>query len=85
MKTIYKYRLDGDIAIPMPMGSKLLTAQMHQGELVLWAEVDPDYVSEMRHFDVVMTGDRIGDSLRSHIATVQDGPLVKHVYEYFDR
>ena len=91
MKSIYKYVVDtaenGIIKGPI---TKLLTAQVQHGMLVVWAEVDTD--KEDRKFQIVPIGtgwnlDAPSDKtcvLDSHtyLSTVQyaGGSLVFHVY-----
>ena len=91
MKSIYKYAVDtaenGIIKGPI---TKLLTAQVQHGMLVVWAEVDTD--KEDRKFQIVPIGtgwnlDAPSDKtcvLDSHtyLSTVQyaGGSLVFHVY-----
>lgn len=60
---------------------RVLSAQM-QGEwqIVLWAEVANELDDIDHHFIVVYTGDEVPD-LAVHVATIQDGSIVKHVYK----
>jgi len=70
--------------VPMPVGAKILCAQIQQGELCLWAEVDTRCGNLAREIWIFGTGHPIRNafSLR-YIGTVQqfDGGLVWHVYE----
>lgn len=91
MKSIYKYVVDtaenGIIKGPI---TKLLTAQIQRGNLVVWAEVDTE--KEDRKFQIIPIGtgwnlDAPSDKtcvLDSHtyLSTVQyaSGSLVFHVY-----
>lgn len=66
----------------MPEGAHVLTAQMQGGDLVLWAIVQPDKPMEHRKFEVFGTGEPMELPAESpYVATVQDGPLVWHVFE----
>lgn len=91
MKSIYKYVVDtaenGIIKGPI---TKLLTAQIQRGNLVVWAEVDTDNEDRKFHIIPIGTGwnlDAPSDKtcvLDSHnyLSTVQyaGGSLVFHVY-----
>jgi len=77
MKTIYKYSVH---ALDMPIGAKILSVQMQDGRIVLWAEVDPDVATEPCVFEVFGTGQQMTDTNRQYIGTVQDGPMVWHIY-----
>lgn len=82
---IYKYPLSlGITIVGMPEGAQILTAQMQNGFLQLWAMVQPDKPLEQRRFEVFGTGEPIELPAESpYVATVQDGPLVWHVFESF--
>jgi hypothetical protein len=84
---IFKYQLPlsgGNIM--MPHGAEILTAQIQNGTIMLWAQVYDDYegVLEQRKFVILGTGmpvdDQIADGLW-HIGTVQMGDFVWHIFE----
>ena len=84
MKTIYKYPLEVRECqqITMPQGAKILTLQIQNDELFLWAEVDTHEPRELREF--VMHGTGQGPTTFDdlvYIATIQSGPYVWHFYE----
>lgn len=90
MKTIYKYNLQFEthIELQLPVNAKILSVQVQNGSLCLWALVDPDLNSETRVFDVIGTGHTIRNresaiinNLYKHLSTVQIGQLVFHVFE----
>lgn len=83
MRTIWKYTLsisDGPQYLYLPDG-KLLCAQVQDGLVQLWFELDPstEYVS--RTFQVYGTGHQMPDDPGDYVGTVQTGPFVWHVYE----
>lgn len=84
MVVIYKYPLklvDGQ-DVNMPHGARLLTAQMQNDELCMWAEVDLDRPIGQRRINVIGTGWMYGGGyIGNYIATAQDGPFVWHVFD----
>lgn len=84
MSTIYKYALaiTDDATVEMPRGAKVLAIEssLVPHALFLWAIVDPDAPLETRHFSVRGTGHPLGD-VGKHLATIQAGPFVWHVFE----
>jgi len=83
MKTIHKYPvpLHGESKIAMPVHAKILHVGEQDQRIYLWAEVDPQYETEIRMFTVAGTGFHIEDHL-VHVGTVQIGAFVWHVYEH---
>lgn len=88
-RTVWKYTLrwTTEQRLLLPSGAMLLTAQMQDGALVLWALVNPDGNNPQgavaRQIEIHGTGHEIRgtDELR-YLATVQDGNgLVWHVWE----
>lgn len=67
----------------MPEGAEILTAQVQEGGLFLWALVNPAAPAQRRVIEILGTGFEIADAERKHIATAQmaDGSLVWHVFE----
>ena len=87
-QTIWKYPLEiqDDQTIRIPIGAEILTAQLQDGNLCLWAVVDADSkaLTEPRFIQIYGTGhSMVGTSLdRKYIATIQIGWAVYHVFEY---
>jgi len=83
-KTIYKYPLEiTDVQqIEMPLTSNILTAQMQNGVLCLWAAVETSDRLEKRTIFIFGTGNPMlgGVTSRDYIATVQDGKFVWHIF-----
>lgn len=84
MKVVWKYGIRlGEQTIEMPAGAKILDVQIQQGQLVMWALVDPltDEREAVSIF-VIGTGHEIYAYNFKHVATVQtlDGALVWHVF-----
>jgi hypothetical protein len=84
MKTIYKYHLnitDTQI-VEVPGKINPLTVQFQNGELTVWAEVDPDAPTRGLKFFVRGTGHKLPEEKCKYIGTVQEmgGHLIWHVY-----
>lgn len=77
MKTVYKYPT-GEIQIPK--GAKVLTAEIQNEKVCIWAEVDTEQVLEHRTFHVYGTGHLIPEQA-CYVSTVFDGAFVWHIYE----
>lgn len=78
-------------SLQLPVGTKIIAAGVQDGRLMLWGLVSmpddqyPEY--ELRCFDIVGTGtslEPIAGVVRTHIATVFDGPFVWHIFERLD-
>lgn len=85
MRTIHKYMIDaGYNEIVMPKNADILTAQIQDGFMMLWALVDCEAPTEDRIVCVVGTGHRMPDDMgrSEYISTVQSGPLVFHVFAH---
>lgn len=85
MKTIWKFPLMlRDIQlVPMPIGANILTAQIQNGTLCLWAEIDTEQVKDQRVIEIAGTGNsmRKSSTPRRYINSVQDGTYVWHVFD----
>ena len=83
MKTILKYELKikEEQWLEMPIGAKILTAQIQDDVIVLWVLVEPEFNKEDRKFLIYGTGDMITEIGLEFIATVQAGDLVWHIFE----
>ena len=82
MKTIYKYILKPEISIRIPEQSQLLSVHEQNGEVCLWALVNPQNIDETRTFAVFGTGHRVPeDHIFVGTALLEGGSLVFHVFE----
>jgi hypothetical protein len=84
MDTIYKYplRIIDAQEVEMPRGAKILSAQMQEEFLCLWALVEITKEKETRTIVIHGTGHPVYNvSDKKFIGTVQQGPLVWHVFE----
>lgn len=85
MTTIWKFpiQLAARVAVPMPMGAKVLTAAGQGRDICIWAEVEPTRDREARLFAVYGTGHQMPDDPGTYIGTAMlaGGHLVFHVYE----
>jgi hypothetical protein len=83
MTTIWKFQLDlfDEQQIILPVGAKILTAQINQGSICLWAEVEAYAKKENRSIFIVGTGHPLPNCVTKYIATVQADNFVWHIYE----
>jgi hypothetical protein len=67
----------------MPARAKILTAQVNQEQIYLWALVDTENPREQRFIEVYDTGFILRPASRVYIGTVQldGGSTVRHVFE----
>lgn len=84
MKTIWKFPLEvrDRQTIAMPAGGRVLSVQVQQDQLCLWALVDPAERVENRTVRIVGTGNPFEgteDGL-DYVGTVQVPPFVWHVF-----
>lgn len=74
--------------IDMPTGAKALTMQNKDGDLFLWALVDPEAAPDQRSFLVIGTGAILREeSDWNYVATAQvdnSGPLGTLVFHLFE-
>ncbi len=82
-RRIYKYplRISGEQDVEMPEGAELLSVGGQGGELVLWAQVDPDARLVRRKVILYGTGHELRDEPHRYVGTVQFGIFVWHVYD----
>lgn len=79
MKTVFKY-LVNQKPIPMPTNAKFVHFGIQGNETFAWFEVNPNLPSVMKHIRVYGTGHSIPETSK-HLASLQDGPFVWHLYE----
>lgn len=80
-KVIYKYKIE-DSRAALPVGAKILSIQLQNESLCLWAEIDPKAKFEIRKFVILGTGHPIPDDVTlSYLATIQLYNYVWHIYE----
>ena len=83
--TIHKFVLATESnTFAMPAGAKVLSIQVQQRVLALWAHIpDPDAPKVNRCFVAYGTGHKMPDDPGEYIATVlmAEGRLVLHFYE----
>lgn len=86
MKTIWKFSLAvmDKQAIQMPIGAEILAVQLQDTQPCLWAIVDTEAAREDRVIEIHGTGNRMYQDMgvqHKYIGTVQQPPLVWHVFE----
>jgi hypothetical protein len=84
MKTIYKYKLNGQAChISMPVDRRILSCGIQNDSLVIWAEVETTHDTAPVHFMVFATGELISINTKSYqylgTVTTETG-LVFHIY-----
>jgi hypothetical protein len=70
--------------LTMPDGAELLSVANQNGNLCLWAMVDPSNEKQFRYIEVIGTGNPMPEYMgldRQFIGTVLINPLVWHVFE----
>lgn len=85
MKTIYKYELKitDSQEVFMPFESVILSAQVQNGKLCLWAEVFPEtrLGTVTRTILIYGTGNPIDEEEKVFIDTAQHNGYVWHIFE----
>jgi len=83
--TIYKYQLtqNRETALELPIGATVLKVDFQDGNLCLWAMVNPELETEPRTFEFFGTGHTMPDYERRFINTffVKGGMFVFHAFE----
>jgi hypothetical protein len=85
MKTIHKFVLEvtDEQRIEIPSAHSILTVQLQDKRICLWAIVDTNSPKTTRYFRIVGTGNPFNDCMDfTYIGTVQmeNGKLVWHVF-----
>jgi hypothetical protein len=82
MKQIWKFPLEviGFQSVSMPAGAEIISCQVQNGQICVWAICDTRAEKVYRGFGVYGTGHEF-DSFSEHfLGTVQMGSLVFHVF-----
>lgn len=83
-RTIWKYTLEPRCAIAMPQGAQLLSVAEQNGDICLWALVDPQATQQTRYFAGFGTGHPIPDAADlTFVGSVlmTGGSMVFHIFE----
>jgi hypothetical protein len=84
---IFKYVIDRDLPEPFiiyPEFSKIIDIQIQNGQVCLWAKVDPDkgFKEVKQKFSILGTGWDADDvQVEQHLKTIQEGPFVWHIFD----
>lgn len=83
MNKIWKYRLHltDSQTIDMPCGAEILSVQMQDGYVCMWALCNTDAATEPRHIVIIGTGNPIRFKTGKFIGTVQSEHFVWHVFD----
>jgi hypothetical protein len=88
MRSIWKFEIGPrNLRVMMPVGAKLLTAQIQNNSICVWAEVDTKAEREEVIFEIFGTGHSMPWNMgvdREYVGTVQfnNGDLVLHIYKW---
>ncbi len=79
---IYKYAVER-IGAAMPLGAKILHVGEQNGQITVWADVDPHAGLVLRKIRIVLTGDRVpnGCGVEHHIGTVFIDGYIYHIFD----
>lgn len=85
MLKVFKYPVPvADLfELEMPKDAQILTVQTQDEDMQMWALVDPESPTELRHFRLAGTGHSIIHTVKRYIGTFQirGGRLVFHLFE----
>jgi hypothetical protein len=79
---IHKYTLGirDEQTVDMPEGAKILTAQIQDARLCVWAVVNPEAKKVKQIFNIYGTGHELPAKTGRYVSTVQIGFLVWHIF-----
>jgi hypothetical protein len=85
MKAIYKYPVPLSTEKPtrMPRGAQFLSLQMQNDIPCIWAIVDLSQPNEERPLYWI-TGQPMPQGFHNYVGTIQTGPYVFHLFEFFN-
>jgi hypothetical protein len=66
----------------MPAGGKILSLQVQDNSVCIWALVEPKNEMEIRIFETFPTGQDMDTTGMQYIGTFQLGSYVGHVFEH---
>ena len=81
---IWKFdvEVENEFTIMMPVGSRILSVRLQNGEPKIWATVNADAAMEERTFTVIETGDTVNAGLK-FVGTfmLSEDRFVGHLFE----
>jgi len=82
-RTIWKYpiRIDDEVVISMPSGAAILTVQVQNDEVCLWASVDPSARLERRRIAIYGTGNPVRAACYISTFQTHGGAGVWHAFD----
>jgi hypothetical protein len=82
MMTIWKYSLTllDEQQIQIPEGAKILSVQIQNDEICIWALVDTERPKETRSIGIIGTGNPCWCPNWNYIGTVQQDAFVWHIF-----
>lgn len=82
MIVIYKYPVDPEFQLSLPINAQILTVQMQGDTPHMWVKLHRDEPKRIRKFITFGTGHKIPDNLDLlYIGTFQPEGLVFHLFE----
>ena len=84
MNTIWKFqlKLEDKQTIEIPTYAEILSVDIQNDIICLWAKVNPHMKREIKGIAIVGTGNPLPEGLKKFIGTVQQPPFVWHVFEF---
>ena len=82
MYTIYKFEftIADVVEIEMPAFAQIIHVAYQGDTPCIWAKVDPSKSKLFRRFYIIGTGHPINRELGPHLATLQNGPFIWHIF-----
>lgn len=87
MAVIYKYPIPHPaeaVAIPLPIGAKILSVALMSDRPYVWCEVDPGAALEPHPFAAVNTGRQAPSGLHFRGTLISSNGFVSHIYIGFE-
>lgn len=82
MKVIYKYPVDTEFELALPVGSQVLHVEAQNGRPQMWVLQPLETKVETRKFKVFGTGHHVAVNNPIHMGTWQEGTFVWHLFEH---
>lgn len=83
-ETVWKFQIAEDYltTLELPSGAQPLTAQVQDGDIQMWARLDPDQPRETWKFFLLPTGGTLFPGAHHYLATVQlyGGRIAAHIF-----
>ena len=85
IKTVWKFNLnDNQGVLKVPKDSEILDVQLEFSEYYIWFLVNPENETELRSFDIYITGESIEYDIgtdKKYIKSINDRGVIWHIFE----